>query len=153
LAGLLGNYGFEYADLEKPVFMFSGGQVSKILFAIIGQKPANVLVLDEPTNHLDYDAREALEKSLRGYKGAILFISHDRYFVNKLATHLWIIDDGELMVSYGNYSDYRLKKERGIDFDMSLWQEDGELALVLEEKLGKNEARRIRDKYSRKWND
>ena len=153
LSGLLGNYGFDYFDLEKPLFAFSGGQVSKILFAIIGQKPANVLVLDEPTNHLDYDARESLEKSLRTYKGAILFISHDRYFVNKLASHLWIIEDGELIVSYGNYSDYRLKKERGIDFDMSLWQEDGELALVLEEKLGKNEARRIRDKYSRKWKD
>ncbi len=153
IAGLLGNYGFDYFDLEKPLFAFSGGQVSKILFAIIGQKPANVLVLDEPTNHLDYDARESLEKSLRHYKGAILFISHDRYFVNKLASHLWIIEDGELIVSYGNYSDYRLKKERGLDFDMSLWQEDGELALVLEEKLGKNEARRIRDKFSRKWND
>lgn len=153
LAGLLGNYGFDYFDLEKPLFAFSGGQVSKILFAIIGQKPANVLILDEPTNHLDYDARESLERSLRHYKGAILFISHDRYFVNKLASHLWIIEDGELIISYGNYSDYRLKKERGIDFDMSLWQEDGELALVLEEKLGKNEARRIRDKFSRKWKD
>lgn len=68
LAGLIGNYGFDYFDLEKPLFAFSGGQVSKILFAIIGQKPANVLILDEPTNHLDYDARESLERSLRHYK-------------------------------------------------------------------------------------
>lgn len=151
LAGLLGYYGFTFHDLDKPMFAFSGGQVSKLLFAIIGQKPANLLILDEPTNHLDYDSREALEYSLRGYKGTILFISHDRYFVNRLATHLWIIDNGEVSLSYGNYNDYKLKVERGIDFDMSLWQEDGELAIVLEEKLGKNEAKRIKAKFARTW--
>lgn len=151
LAGLLGYYGFTFQDLDKPMFAFSGGQVSKLLFAIIGQKPANLLVLDEPTNHLDYDSREALEYSLRGYKGTILFISHDRYFVNRLATHLWIIDNGEVSLSYGNYNDYKLKVERGIDFDMSLWQEDGELAIVLEEKLGKNEAKRIKAKFAKTW--
>lgn len=151
LAGLLGYYGVTFHDLDKQMLAFSGGQISKILFAIIGQKPANLLILDEPTNHLDYDSREALEHSLRAYKGTILFISHDRYFVNRLATHLWIIDRGEVVLSYGNYSDYKLKVERGIDFDMSLWQEDGELALVLEEKLGKNEARRIAAKYARTW--
>ena len=92
LAGILGYYGFDYHDLDKLIGSFSGGQISKILFAILGQKPANLLILDEPTNHLDYDTREALERSLRKYPGAILFISHDRYFVNRLATHLWIID-------------------------------------------------------------
>ena len=151
LAGLLGYYGFNYQDVDKQMSAFSGGQVSKILFAIIGQKPSNFLVLDEPTNHLDYDSREALEYSIRGYKGTILFISHDRYFVNRLATHLWIIDNGEVALSYGNYNDYKLKVERGIDFDMSLWQEDGELAMVLEEKLGKNEAKRIKAKFAKTW--
>ncbi len=151
LAGLLWYYGFTFHDLDKPMMGFSGGQVSKLLFAIIGQKPANLLILDEPTNHLDYDSREALEYSLRGYKGTILFISHDRYFVNRLATHLWIIDNGEVVLSYGNYNDYKLKVERGIDFDMSLWQDDGELAMVLEEKLGKNEAKRIKAKFAKTW--
>ncbi|MDD2745524.1 MAG: ABC-F family ATP-binding cassette domain-containing protein [Candidatus Gracilibacteria bacterium] len=151
LAGLLGYYGFTFHDIDKPMFAFSGGQVSKILFAIIGQKSANLLILDEPTNHLDYDSREALEYSLRGYKGTILFISHDRYFVNRLATHLWIIDNGEVSLSYGNYNDYKLKVERGIDFDMSLWNDDGELSMVLEEKLGKNEAKRIKAKFARTW--
>lgn len=112
LAGLLGYYGFNYQDVDKEMFAFSGGQVSKILFAIIGQIPSNLLILDEPTNHLDYDSREALEYSLRGYKGSILFISHDRYFVNRLATHLWIIDNGEVSLCYGNYNDYKLKVER-----------------------------------------
>jgi ATP-binding cassette subfamily F protein 3 len=151
LAALLGHYGFDYHDLDTPMRAFSGGEVSKILFAILGQTRANLLVLDEPTNHLDYDSREALEYSLRGYKGTILFISHDRYFVNRLATHLWIIDNGEVALSYGNYNDYKLKVERGLDFDMSLWQEDGELDIVLQEKLGKNEAKRIKAKFARTW--
>lgn len=112
LTALLSNYGFDFFDLDRPIRSFSGGQISKILFGLIGQRPANFLILDEPTNHLDYESREALERSLRNYPGAILFISHDRYFVNKLATHLWIIDNGELIVSYGNYADYKLKKER-----------------------------------------
>jgi len=57
------------------------------------------LILDEPTNHLDYDTREALELALNKYSGTILFISHDRYFVNKLATHIWFIESGELSIS------------------------------------------------------
>lgn len=111
---------------------------------------SNLLILDEPTNHLDADTRESLEKALSEYKGAILFISHDRYFVNKLATKLWIIEDGELSISYGNYEDYQFKKERWIDFDMSLFDLDGEMDLVLEEKLWAAEARRIKEKFSRK---
>ena len=82
------------------------------MFSILGQMESNFLIFDEPTNHLDYESRESLEKALQKYEGSILFISHDRYFVNKLATKLWIIEDGELMISYGNYDDYKFKKER-----------------------------------------
>lgn len=70
--------------------------------------------------------------------------------MNKLANRLWIIEDGELIISYGNYDDYRYKKEHGISLDMSLFNVDGELDLVLEEKLGAREARRIKEKYARK---
>lgn len=87
------------------------------------------------------------------YDGAILFISHDRYFVNKMAERLWIIEDGELSISYGNYEDYRYKREHGISLDMSLFDVDGELDLVLEEKLGKVEARRIKEKFARRKSD
>lgn len=112
LAALLAQYGFAFTDIDRKITSFSGGQISKILFAILGQKSSNLLILDEPTNHLDYEARESLEQSLRKYSGTILFISHDRYFVNKIANKLWIITDGELLVNYGNYSDYQYKKER-----------------------------------------
>jgi ATPase subunit of ABC transporter with duplicated ATPase domains len=143
-------YGFGYFDTEKRVSSLSGGERSRLLFALLGQRESNILILDEPTNHLDYETRESLELAIREYPGTVLFISHDRYFVNKLATKLWIIEDGELILSYGNYDDYRFKRERGISLDMSLFDADGELDIVLEEKLGAVEMRRIREKFARK---
>ncbi len=182
IGGIIEQYGFEYMDFSKKISSLSGGERSRLLFAILGQNSlasrksratlkddlrdeneipeldimyekyenSNLLILDEPTNHLDADTRETLEKALSEYKWAILFISHDRYFVNKLATKLWIIEDWELAISYGNYEDYQFKKERGIDFDMALFDLDGEMDLVLEEKLGAVEARRIKEKFARK---
>lgn len=150
IGGILKSYGFGYHDGEKKVSSLSGWERSRLLFAILSQSPYHLLILDEPTNHLDYDTRESLERALRKYEWAILFISHDRYFVNKLAEKLWIIEDGDLIVSYGNYEDYRYKKEKGINLDMSLFDADGEMSLVLEEKLGATEARRIREKFARK---
>jgi len=93
LIGLIKHYLFEKEDLDKQVSQLSGGQTSKLLFCILGQKSSNLLILDEPTNHLDYDTRESLEFSLKKYEGTILFISHDRYFVNKLASHVWFIQE------------------------------------------------------------
>lgn len=147
---VLKSYGFWYHDGEKKILGLSGGERSRLLFAILNQKSYHLLILDEPTNHLDYDTREALEKSLQKYEWAILFISHDRYFVNKLAQKLWIIEDGELSLSYGNYEDYRYKKEKWISLDMSLFDAEWEMNLVLEEKLWAAEARRIREKFARK---
>lgn len=174
VGSIISTYGFEFADYTKIVGNLSGGERSRLLFAILSQNTlawkytkktnnpedeylipessslSNVLVFDEPTNHLDADTRESLERSIRQYPGTVLFISHDRYFVNKLAERLWIIEDGELIISYGNYEDYRYKRERGIDLDMSLFNVDGEMDLVLEEKLGVVEARRIKEKFARR---
>ncbi len=148
--GIIGTYGFEFFDRDKKVSSLSWWERSKVLFSILGQNSSNLLILDEPTNHLDYEAREYLEQALRNYEWTILFISHDRYFVNKMASKLWIIEDGELMTSYGNYEDYRYKREHGISLDMSLFNVDGELDLVLEEKLWVQEARRIKEKFARR---
>jgi ATP-binding cassette, subfamily F, member 3 len=150
ISGILKSYWFGYHDGIRKISGLSWWERSRLLFALLTQKSYHLLILDEPTNHLDYDTREALERALRSYKWAILFISHDRYFVNKLANKLWIIEDGDLIVSYGNYDDYRYKKERGINLDMSLFDADGEMNLVLEERLGSVEARRIREKFARK---
>ncbi len=150
VSGLIGMYGFSFFDRDKKVSSLSWGERSRLLFALLSQRDSNLLILDEPTNHLDSETRESLETAIRSYPGSILFISHDRYFVNKLATKLWIIEDGELIISYGNYEDYRYKRERWIDLDMSLFNVDGELDLVLEQKLWAVEARRIKEKFARR---
>ena len=186
VGSIISTYGFEFADYTKIVGNLSGGERSRLLFALLSQNTlawthtkktnnpeevsiplisgtwdevhrpvesssiSNLLIFDEPTNHLDADTRESLERAIREYPGTVLFISHDRYFVNKLAERLWIIEDGELIISYGNYEDYRYKRERGIDLDMSLFNVDGEMDLVLEEKLGVVEARRIKEKFARR---
>ncbi len=149
LVWILKHYLFEYEDIDRKVETLSGWQISKIAFAILGQKNYDLLILDEPTNHLDYDTREALEEALMRYKWTVLFISHDRYFVNKIATNIWIIKNDELIVSYWNYEDYKYKCEFWIDMDMSLFDEEWQLNLVLEEKLWEKEAKRLKTKFKK----
>ncbi len=156
LIGFLKHYLFKKTDLDKKVWELSWWQTSKLLFAILGQKESNLLILDEPTNHLDYDTREALEEVLQKYSWTILFISHDRYFVNKLATNIWFVSDWELSISYWNYEDYRFKLENWIDMDFNLFDEEAELNLVLEEKLSDRQIKRMKNKFwdskkKRKW--
>lgn len=136
IASMLAYYGgFHFSDVDRKASDFSGGQISKILFCLLGAKESNFLVLDEPTNHLDYDSREGLEQSISKYPGTVLFISHDRYFVNKIAEKMWIIENGDLTVSYGNYDDYKYKKEHGLGYDVALYDDSAEMALLLEAKL------------------
>ncbi|MDQ7022341.1 MAG: ATP-binding cassette domain-containing protein [Candidatus Gracilibacteria bacterium] len=147
LIGYLSHYLFDKEYIDKKVSDLSGGQKSKLLFSLLGQKECNLLIMDEPTNHLDYDTKEQLEKSLSEFKGTILFISHDRYFVNKLSTHIWFIEAGELSISTGTYADYKYKLEKGLDFDMSLFDEEANLDVVLEDKLGERTARKMKNKF------
>ena len=150
LIALLKHYLFEKNDLDKKVSELSWWQISKLLFAIIWQKEYNLLILDEPTNHLDYDTRESLEESLKNFNWSILFISHDRYFVNKLASNIWFINDWELSVSYWNYEDYKFKLEHNIEMDFNLFDEEAELNLVLEDKLWERQFKKLKDKFSNK---
>ncbi|WP_149094262.1 ribosomal protection-like ABC-F family protein [Paenibacillus terrae] len=108
--GLLAKYLFYGADVFKPVSMLSGGEWSRLRLALLVMKKPNLLVLDEPTNHLDIDSREALEEALDSYTGTVLAISHDRYFVNKLARRVWELEDGKLASYLGGFDDYRAKK-------------------------------------------
>ena len=150
LIAILRHYLFDATDIDRRVSTLSGGQTSKLLFAILGQKWSNTLIFDEPTNHLDYDTRESLEASLQKYDGTIIFISHDRYFVNKLATHVWFITEWELSISYGNYEDYRFKVEHNLGMDMVLFDEEAQLNLVLEDKLWKKQFKRMQEKFGKK---
>ena len=154
LIGYLSHYLFDKEDIDKKVSDLSWWQKSKLLFAILGQKECNLLIMDEPTNHLDYDTKEQLEKALSKFEWTILFISHDRYFVNKLATNIWFIENWELSISSWNYEDYKFKLENNLDFDMSLFDEEANLDLVLQEKLWERQARKIKNKFwTSKWKD
>ncbi len=103
---LLARFLFTGDDVFKRVADLSGGERSRVALAQLTLLPGNLLLLDEPTNHLDIDAREALEAVLKEYTGAILFVSHDRYFIDALADKLWIVDQGRIRQFNGNYSDY-----------------------------------------------
>ncbi len=106
----LGRFLFSDDDVFKPIGALSGGERSRLALGLLLLQRANVLVLDEPTNHLDVSARESLEEMLSGFPGTLLFVSHDRYFIDKLATRLWIVEDGTVVQFLGNYSDYQRKK-------------------------------------------
>ncbi|KZE82333.1 ABC transporter ATP-binding protein [Paenibacillus jamilae] len=108
--GQLAKYLFYGADVFKPVSMLSGGEWSRLRLALLVMKKPNLLVLDEPTNHLDIDSREALEEALDTYSGTVLAISHDRYFVNKLAGRVWELEAGKLASYLGGFDEYRAKK-------------------------------------------
>ncbi len=93
-------------DVYKQVSDLSGGERAKLGLAMIMAKDCNLLLLDEPTNHLDLPSREALEEALKQYTGTLLFVSHDRYLVNALATQIAVIEQGAIIVHNGNYDDY-----------------------------------------------
>ena len=103
---LLGRFLFSRDDIYKRIRDLSGGERSRVALAQLTLRSPNLLLLDEPTNHLDIPAREALERVLQEFPGAILFVSHDRYFVDALADRLWIVADGTITEFEGNFSAY-----------------------------------------------
>ena len=106
------KFGFALEDLEKPIGEFSGGQQTKIaLIQLLLQRP-DILLLDEPTNHLDLNSITWLETYILNYPGAVLIVSHDRYFLNRIVTKVIEIENGELMTYSGNYTDYSQKKQQ-----------------------------------------
>ena len=102
----LGRFLFSGDDVYKKVADLSGGERSRVALAKLTLTKANFLILDEPTNHLDINAREALEDLLSDYNGTLLMVSHDRYFIDALATQVWAVGDGTMRTYLGNYSDY-----------------------------------------------
>jgi len=112
LRSLLGCFLFTEDDVFKRIGVLSGGERNRYALARMLLHPANFLLLDEPTNHLDLRAKDVLLAALEKYSGTVVFVSHDRYFIDKLATRIFEVGGGEVRVYPGNYEDYRWRKER-----------------------------------------
>ena len=112
LRTLLGSFLFSDDDVFKRIGVLSGGERNRYALARMLLRPANFLLLDEPTNHLDLQAKDVLLEALRKFTGTVVFVSHDRYFINKLATRIFEIESGRLQDYPGNYEDYLWQRER-----------------------------------------
>ncbi len=108
----LGRFLFSGDDVFKAIGALSGGERSRVALAKLTLQGSNFMVLDEPTNHLDLQSRQFLEEVLNEFEGTLLFVSHDRYFIDSLATKVWAIEEGVLIPYMGNYTDYRTRKQR-----------------------------------------
>lgn len=112
LRATLVHFGFTGESIYKPVGKLSGGEKVKLLLCELIQSKVNILIFDEPTNHIDADTRNTLEAALLEYKGTILFVSHDRYFINKIATSVAELSDGKIDKYVGNYDEFKEAKKR-----------------------------------------
>jgi ATP-binding cassette subfamily F protein 3 len=111
LRSLLGCFLFSGDDVFKPLGVLSGGERNRYALARILVSPSNFLLLDEPTNHLDMRAKDVLLEAISGYSGTVVFVSHDRYFIDRLATRVLEIESGAITAYEGNYEDYLRRKE------------------------------------------
>jgi ATP-binding cassette subfamily F protein 3 len=102
---------FSGKDVNKKVKVLSGGEKNRVSMACVLLQDANFLLLDEPTNHLDIHSKEVLLRALQAYTGTILFVSHDRDFVNRLATHIVELDADGTRMYHGNYESYLYQKK------------------------------------------
>ena len=110
----LGAFNFRGEDVFKPVSVLSGGEQSRLRLCMLMDEEINLLVLDEPTNHLDIDSREWIEEAVEAYEGTLLFVSHDRYFINRFATRVWELENGVITdypVPFGRYKEIKEREK------------------------------------------
>lgn len=139
---LLGRFLFSGDTVFKPVKALSGGEKARLALAKMLLQPANLLILDEPTNHLDIPAKEMLEEALQNYDGTVIIVSHDRYFISKVANKIVEIRDGELLLYRGDYHYYldKIAEEK----------EKVRLAAIEADKAEKAAAKRAKQKEKEK---
>ena len=115
LRSLLGCFMFTGDDVFKKLGVLSGGERNRYAMAKMLVSPANFILLDEPTNHLDLRAKDVLLEAIRDFSGTVLFVSHDRYFIDGLATRVFEVEQGRMHIYPGNYEDYLFRKSGGVE--------------------------------------
>ncbi|MBM6976332.1 ABC-F family ATP-binding cassette domain-containing protein [Intestinimonas butyriciproducens] len=108
----LAAFDFRGEDVFKSVSALSGGEQSRLRLCMLMDNKINLLILDEPTNHLDLNSREWIEEAVADYTGNLLFVSHDRYFINQFATRIWMLEDGKITDFEGTFAEYQAWKEK-----------------------------------------
>jgi ATP-binding cassette, subfamily F, member 3 len=134
---VLGNFLFSGEDVLKIVSTLSGGEKARLALAKLMMQKSNFLILDEPTNHLDLDSKEVLENALVDYPGTILFVSHDRYFINRIATKVVELSASSCAEFLGDYDYFVEKKEEIIELK-ALEQKDKSTGMIASDKTDKN---------------
>ncbi len=109
----LAAFKFRGEDVFKPVSALSGGEQSRLRLCMLMDEKINLLVLDEPTNHLDIQSREWIEEAVEEYEGNLLFVSHDRYFIDRFASRIWLLENGQITDFRGTYQEFQAARARG----------------------------------------
>lgn len=153
IRNILGSFLFSGDDVLKPVSALSGGERARLALAKLMLKKANFLILDEPTNHLDLPSKEILENALIDYPGTILFVSHDRYFINRIATKVLEMSRHGVTEFLGDYDYYVEKKQEILELKQANEETNPGKTIVQDEKLQyerQKEIARIKRRYSRR---
>lgn len=140
---LLGSFLFIGDDVFKTVSSLSGGEKARLQLTKLSFEHSNFLVLDEPTNHLDIDSREVLEHAINEFDGTVLFISHDRYFINQVATQILAVSENNSAVYEGDYDDYLLELEKHAVTETASSTEKGPTTNYQQNKEQQRERRKV----------
>ncbi|WP_066686631.1 ABC-F family ATP-binding cassette domain-containing protein [Christensenella intestinihominis] len=138
---ILNGMGFSDKAYETDIATLSGGEKTRLAIARLLLSDPELLILDEPTNHLDFKTLMWLEDYLNGYKGAVLIVSHDRYFLDKLAKKIWELDEGELTEYTGNYTQYKQLKAEYVSWQMKEYEKQSRQIAHMEDYVARNLAR------------
>ena len=146
----LGQFLFSGDDVKKTISLLSGGEKARLLLAKLSMQEENVLVLDEPTNHLDLDSKEVLENALIDYPGTLIFVSHDRYFINRLATKVIELTENKAVTYLGDY-DYYYQKKKEEEEKNQLLQKDTPITQKTSEANQAYRQSKEQQREERKW--
>lgn len=135
---ILNGMGFADKAYETNIATLSGGEKTRLAIARLLLSDPELLILDEPTNHLDFKTLMWLEDYLNGYRGAVLIVSHDRYFLDKLAKKIWELDEGELTEYTGNYTQYKQLKAEYISWQMKEYEKQSRQIAHMEDYVARN---------------